>query len=221
MLNQKIVDTVEALRVATRNFPKIWDGKNAILEMKEGGSRNWKQMEWQGWYFQYLCNSHFKGILDMPGKTYGNVEFDAFSEITWDFKSHASTSKSRDIICNDTEAILNTIADYGYYGIILAVGEAEYNDEDGTFKAWHDDLKGEKSKYVLEQENKYGKSRIRKTKFVLSKIDFACFDLEALRQCGGSFQEGFRNADGSLRRKKVSISTRKIPNDVFIATEVF
>ena len=113
-------------------------------------------MEWPGWYFQYLCNSHFKAILDIPGKTYGKAKFDAFSEITWDFKSHASTSKSRNIPCNDTEATLNTIAEYGYYGIILAVGEAEY-DEDGTFKKWHDNLKGKKSKYVKEGKKDWQK----------------------------------------------------------------
>ena len=29
-----------------KKFPKIIDGKDAILEMKEGNSKNWKQMEW-------------------------------------------------------------------------------------------------------------------------------------------------------------------------------
>jgi hypothetical protein len=38
MLNQKIVDTAESLRLASRNIPKIWDGRKAILEMKEGSS---------------------------------------------------------------------------------------------------------------------------------------------------------------------------------------
>lgn len=221
MLNQKIIDTAEALRDATRNLPKVWDGKSAILEMKEGGSRQWKQMEWQGWYFQYRCESLFEGIVDMPGKRYGNTEFDAFSEITWDMKTHVSNSKSREIICNDTEATMRTIADYGYYGLILAVGEAEYNDEDGTFKQWHDALKGEKSKYVLEQEKKYGKSRIRKVKFVLSEIYFACFDLETLKQCSNSFQKNFKNADGSPRREKNKINTRRIPDSVFVATQSF
>ena len=175
MLNQKIVDTTESLRLASRNIPKIWDGRDAILEMKEGGSRNWKQTEWQGWYFQYLCESLFEGILDMPGEKYGSVEFDAFSEITWDFKSHASNSKARNIICNDTEATLNTIDDYGYYGIILAVGEAEYNDEDGTFRTWHQDLKGKPSKYTQDREKRGAKPKIRKTEFVLSEIRFVLF----------------------------------------------
>ena len=36
-----------------KKFPKIIDGKDAILEMKEGNSKNWKQMEWMGFYFEY------------------------------------------------------------------------------------------------------------------------------------------------------------------------
>ena len=177
MLNQKIVDTTESLRLASRNIPKKWGGKKAILEMKEGGSRHWRQTEWQGWYFQYLCESLFKGILDMPGKKYGKTEFDAFSEITWDFKSHASNSTTHDIICNDTEAILKTIDDYGYYGLILAVGEAKYNDKDGTFRTWHQDLKGGKSTYTLDREKRGKKPKTRKTEFVLLEIHFVCFVL--------------------------------------------
>ena len=220
MLNQKIVDTVESLQVASRNIPKIWDGKKATLEMKEGGSRQWKQMEWMGFYFEFLCESLFEGILDMPGKRYENTDFDAFSEISWDFKSHASNASSRDVITNDTEAILKTIDDYGYYGIILAVGEVK-KDEDGSFKKWHDDLKGKPSEYVKQGKKIGRKSRIRKTEFALSEIRFVCFDREALRLCGKSFQKGFKNADGSPRNEKVVINTGKIPDDVFIVREVF
>ena len=220
MLNQKIVDTVESLRVATRNIPKIWDGKKSILEMKEGGSRHWRQLEWMGFYFEFLCHRLFADILDIPGRKYGNTEFDAFSEITWDFKSHASNSTTRNVITNDKEAIRKTIDDYGYYGIILAVGEVTY-DEDGTFRRWHEVVKGGISEYTKERERRGKKPKIRKTEFVLSEIRFVCFDLEALRQCGVSFQKDFRNADGSPRREKVAIKTRLIPDDVFIVREVF
>ena len=221
MLNQKIVDTAESLRLASRNIPKIWDGRNAILEMKEGGSKNWKQMEWMGFYFEFLCHMHFDGIIDMPGKKYGNTEFDAFSEISWDFKTHAANSTSHRVITNDAEAIVNTIADYGYYEMILAIGEVEYNDEERTFKKWHDDLKNGISAYEKNRINRGAMSRLRKTEFILSEIHFASFDVEALGECGSSFQKGFRNADGSPRREKVTINIRKVPDDVLIATEIF
>ena len=81
--------------------------------------------------------------------------------------------------------------------------------------------KGKDQQVYTGARKKGAKPRIRKTEFVLSEIRFACFDFEALRQCGVSFQKGFRNADGSPRREKISINTRKIPDDVFIVTEVF
>ena len=221
MLNQRIIDTIESLRVAARSLPKVWDGRNAILEMKEGGSKNWRQMEWQGWYFEFKCKSIFRGIVDMPGKKYGKTEFDAFSEISWDLKAHTANTTNHRVITNDAEAIMNTVDEYGYYGLILAIGAVEYNDEEGTFKKWHDDLKGEISKYEKNRINRGAMSRIRKTEFVLQEIHFACFDREALEQCGGSFQKGFRNAGGTPRREKISINIRKIPNDSLIATEVF
>ena len=220
-MNQEIVDTVEALQVATRSLPKVWDGRNAILEMKEGGSRHWRQMEWQGWYFEFKCQSLFQDILQMPGKKYGNVEFDAFAEITWDFKSHAANTTSHRIITNDTEAIVNTIDDYGYYGLILAIGEVKYNDEEETFKKWHDTLKGGASNYEKKRINRGAMSRTRKTEFTLSEIHFACFNHDSLEHCSGSFQKGFRNADGSPRREKVTINIQRIPDESLIATEIF
>ena len=220
-MNQKIVDAIETLQVATQSLPKVWDGRNAILEMKEGGSKHWRQMEWQGWYFEFKCQSLFQDILQMPGKSYGKTRFDAFSEISWDLKAHTANTTSHRVITNDAEAIMNTINDHGYYGLILAIGEVEYNDEEGTFKKWHDELKGGISKYEENRINRGAMSRIRKTEFTLSEIHFACFDLESLEQCGSSFQKGFRNADGSPRREKISINIRRIPNKSLVATEIF
>lgn len=92
MLDQKIEDTVKKLQIASLNIPKNWDGRNSIIEMKEEGSKQWRQMEWMGFYFEFLCQKHFANIIDMPGKKYGNTEFDAFSEISWDFKAHAANT---------------------------------------------------------------------------------------------------------------------------------
>ena len=68
-------------------------------------------------------------------------------------------------------------------------------------------------------------SRRRKTEFILSEIHFVCFDAGTLSQCGGSFQKGFRNADGSPRREKVrekvTVNVWKIPGAALIATKQF
>ena len=62
------------------------------------------------------------------------MKFDAFREIPWDFKTHAANTTNHNIITNDAETIVNTISDYGYYGVILAIGEVEYNDEGKYFQ---------------------------------------------------------------------------------------
>ena len=221
MLPQNIVNTVERLQSASRDMPKIWDGRSAILEMKEGGSTQWKQMEWMGFYFEFLCQTHFEGIVEMPGNQYGKTVFDAFAEISWEFKTHAVNSRSYTVITNDREAIVKTISDYGYYGVIIAIGEVEYNDEDGTFKKWHDALKGGISKYEIDRINRNARPRTRKTEFVLSEIRFACFNAETLSECAGSFQKGFRNADGRPRREKGEINIQRIPDEALVAIQEF
>ena len=174
-----------------------------------------------GFYFEFLCQTHFEGIVEMPGKRYGKTEFDAFAEISWDFKTHAANSGNYTVITNDREAIANTISDYGYYGVIIAIGEVEYNDEDGTFKKWHDVLKEGISEYEINRINRDAPSRQRKTEFVLSEIRFACFNAETLSECAGSFQKGFRNADGNPRREKVTINLRRTPDEALVVTQEF
>lgn len=65
-----------------RNIPIFWDGRKSILEMKEAGVNKWKQMEWIGWYFQFLCKNLLDDII-IPGPKYGKVEFYGFKEVPW------------------------------------------------------------------------------------------------------------------------------------------
>ena len=221
MINQTILKTVEELRIESQNIPKVWNGRESIIEMREAGSKQWRQMEWIGFYFEFLCQKYFAEIIEIPGKKYGRTEFDAFCEISWDFKSHAANTTNHTVITNDMEAIINTINEFGYYGIILAIGEVEYNDEERTFKKWHDELKEGISKYEVNRINRGAMSRRRKTEFVLSEIHFLCFDSDTLHECSGTFQKGFRNADGSPRREKITVNIRKIPDAALVATQIF
>lgn len=220
MINEKIVDTVEKLQNASQNMPKVWDGRSAILEMKEGGSTQWRQMEWMGFYFEFLCETRFDGIIDMPGKKYGNTTFDAFCEISWDFKTHAANTTRHDVVTNDVEAIVNTISDYGYYGMILAIGEVEYNDEERSLKKWHDELKEGISKYETNRINRGAMSRRRKTEFILSEIHFICLNSETLDQCSSLYHQG-RNSNGKPRPPKFNVNIQKIPDSALVATEEF
>ena len=221
VISDGLVKVIESLRVASLKIPQRWDGRESILAMKDADNRQWRQMEWMGFFFQFLCENMYKDILEIPGKRYGNTEFDGTGGICWDFKAHAANTMSHQVITNDSTAIANAIEEYGHYGLVLAIGEVEYNDEERTFKQWHDRLKGGRSDYETARIARGAMSRRRKTEFVLSEIHFVCLDAEALNICGGSFQEGFRNSDGSPRRSKVQVNVEKIPDDAMITTVEF
>lgn len=201
-----------------RGIPVIWDGRKAIRDMKESGFNQWRQMEWIGWYFQFLCENLLKIIIKIPGPKYGNVKFDGFKKIPWDFKSHAINTTSHQIIVNDSQATANAIRDFGCVGLILAMGYVEYNDELRTFQRWHERLKGGKSKYELERIKRGAWSRLRKVEFRLKQISFIKIDDKVLVKCG-SFQRDFRNANGSPRREKVLLDLEKLDEELIYFME--
>jgi len=196
-----------------KNIPKFWDGRQSILEMRESGYPHWKQMEWIGFYFQFLCERYLSGIMKIPGPKFGKVEFDGFYFIPWDFKAHAINTSSHQIIVNDSEAIANGIKTYNSVGLILALGKVLYNDEDRTFQKWHEELKGGKSKYELERIKRGAWSRLRKVSFDLQQISFIKITDETLVKCG-SFQEDFRNSNGSPRKAKVLLDLEQIDEEL-------
>jgi hypothetical protein len=193
-------------------IPKNWDGKKSILEMKEGGSNQWRQMEWIGWYFEYLCQKNLSEIMEIPGPKYGNVSFDGFLGIPWDFKAHSTNSSSK-MIVNDTEATVNAINEYGCVGLIVASGDVEYDDENRSFYKWHQEIKGGKSKYEIERIKRKATSRRRKNSFDLKEILFIKLTEETLKK-HGSFQKNFRNSDGSPRREKVMIDLDNVNEEL-------
>jgi len=195
------------------NIPQKWNGKNAIMEMKNNSFPQWKQMEWIGFYFEFLCKKNLSGIMDIPGPRYGNVSFDGFKEIPWDFKAHAANTSSHQIIINDREAIADAIKQYEMIGVIIAIGDVVYNDENRTFQKWHENLKGGKSRYELERIKRGAWSRLRKVSFDLKQISFLKITEETLLK-SGSFQEKFRNANGSMRNSKLLIDLEKINKEL-------
>lgn len=195
------------------SIPAHWDGKQAILEMRSANFPNWRQMEWIGFYFQFLCERHLSPPLQIPGPRYGRVEFDGFLEIPWDFKTHAINSTTHQIILNDSEAIAHGIRDYGSVGVILALGKVEYNDEDRSFQRWHTEVKGGLSAYEAERIQRGAWSRLRKTSFDLQQISFIQINDETLIKCG-LFQQDFRNSNGRPRKAKVLLDLEKLNEEV-------
>ncbi|PAK20892.1 hypothetical protein CJJ23_04835 [Mycoplasmopsis agassizii] len=91
----KLETTKEIFETLIKKLPTEWDGKQAITYMKENNCRNWKQMEWIGFYFQFMCEKIIgeNNYFQIPGKKYGSVQFDGFKEINFDFKAHSSINK--------------------------------------------------------------------------------------------------------------------------------
>jgi len=210
MISKNLIDKLGELLA---EMPAIWEGKKAILEMKDADYPHWRQMEWIGFYFQFLCDTKLSSIMEIPGPKYGRVEFDGFSEIPWDFKAHpeknAKGQVSNSVIVNDRLATVQAIKKFGGAGLILAIGEAVYNDQDRSFQIWHQELKGGLSNYEKERILRKAPSRLRKVAFKLKEIDLVLLDDEMIKQLS-SFQEGFRNSDGSPRNAKVLLDLENI-----------
>lgn len=196
-----------------KDIPTLWDGRKSILEMRYNNFNQWKQMEWPGFYFQFLCGKLLKNKITIPGPKYGRVEFDGFKEIPWDFKAHAVNTSSHKIIVNDSEATANAIKQFGSVGLILAMGEVKYNDDKKTFQKWHEKLKGGKSDYELERIKRGAWSRLRKVGFKLEQISFIKINDSVLVKCG-SFQTDFRNSNGLPRKGKVLLDLEKLDEEI-------
>jgi len=210
MISGKLMLQLEELLA---QMPIVWDGRKAILEMRNSDYPHWKQMEWIGFYFQFLCDTKLSSLLKIPGPTYGRVKFDGFSEKPWDFKAYPSKNSkgqdSKSVIINDSLAIMVAIKQFGGAGLILATGDAKYNDEDRSFQLWHKKLKGGLSEFEKQRILRKAPSRLRKTAFVLKEIKLILLDDKIIQKLG-SFQEGFRNSNGNLRNVKMLLDLTQV-----------
>lgn len=210
MISEGLIKKLEKI---LKEMPIVWDGRKAILEMKNADYPHWKQMEWIGFYFQFLCDEKLSALMKTPGPRYGMSEFDGFSEIVWDFKVHpmknAKGKESSSVIVNDKLATAKAIKQFGGAGLILAAGNATYNDKDRSFQIWHQELKGGLSNYEKHRILREAPSRLRKTFFRLSEIYIILLDDTIIKRLG-FFQEGFRNSDGSPRKAKLLLDLNDI-----------
>ena len=105
---------LKAIAEAIKLIQRKWDAKKSVLEMKENNFNQWKQMEWIGFYFEFLCEKYLKNVMKFKKIKYGNVTFDGFLDVPFDFKSHAINTESHKVIINDTEATIKAIEQYNY-----------------------------------------------------------------------------------------------------------
>lgn len=205
-------------------MPPAWDGMECIQALKSV-DYNWRQMEWIGWYNEFKAKQVVRAALGGDdGPRYGRTGFDYRRKGVWDFKAHPAGK--RWTILNDREAVDTCIKEYGAAGFVVTLGEAEYNDVAGTFKLWHDELKGGTSRYERERIARGVPPRRRKVRFRVA--GFEAFVLDSPTIQNGlrdrwlkMFQEGMRNANGSPRRAKYSVNVGRIPATVLIAQARF
>jgi hypothetical protein len=198
---------IEILKANLSKLPKFWDGKTCVLELKEA-NYNWRQMEWWAFYFEWKVESILNDKFQFSGDRFDNVSFDLKGAINWDLKAKAIKSDDHKVILNDCSAMEQSIENYGFHGEVIALCDVEYNDHDRSFQKWHTELKGGKSAYEIERENRTSISRYRKTKAELTEIVLLVLqknDLEKL-----SIMKQGRNSNGKPRPEKYMLDLETI-----------
>ena len=206
------------------HIPKAIHGVSAVETMRREGSRNWKQMEWIGFWFEHLVEK--KIITSVGGKTgprYGKTVFDLQRKHVWDLKVHLDGSDW--LILNDREAVSFCIENNSGIGYLIVEGSAQF-DDDGTFKKWHDEQKGVQSPYEFQRIKRGAPSRRRKKVFFPKRLvslwiptlsDLAKGDEDGWLK---GFQKGMRNSNGTLRREKFQIKVNEVPNNYILFDRV-
>ena len=207
MGNNDYKEDVKVIRESLKDIPVNWDGKSSIKELKSKDFQ-WRQMEWMGFYFEYLCEKYLatKGFK-IPGEKYGKVEFDSIRNINWDMKSSAIQSNNHTCILNDQVAFDKSIEKYGSHGIILAMLDVEYNDENRSFQKWHSKLKGGLSEYERKRIERNAASRYRKTKAKVIQILLLVIT-DSNKEYLGTYKQG-RNSNDKSRNFKYMLNIKK------------
>jgi hypothetical protein len=202
-------------------LPRFVDGKKAILEMRDGGSRNWRQMEWIGFWFEFFLENNLIPILGgTRGPTFGTTQFDFKKKYVWDLKAHPVGAKN--LILNDQIAIKNCIKSEEGLGFIIISGTTKY-DSESNFKNWHDNLKGGTSRYEKSRVERGAPSRRRKISFEPEKLQALWFDnigeINSAVQNGWlkSFQTGMRNSNSKPRPAKFIFNLDQVSKSNMIA----
>lgn len=205
------------LQVLTPALPGRLDGRDTVLQMRHEGLR-WRDVEWPGFYIEFAARQALCERLGGDvGPQFGRTEFDYRLIRVFDIKVH-SIGRSRDLWLNDVEAVEAAVLQAGGLGFVIVSGHPEF-DHDGSFREWHQELKGEPSAYSVEREERGASPRMRKAGFEVTGVEIVFIDgIDALRrgQKDGWLrvkQQG-RQSGGGMRRPKYGLVLSKIPDDV-------
>jgi hypothetical protein len=128
--------------VVKANTPLLMNGKECVEEMKALGDPNWKQVQWQGFYFEMKAASALTSHLGGGRQKLFNTSFDYVRNFIWDLKAHSSENEAgaptASCILNDSRAIEQAVEETGL-GFIILTGKPTYNYE---FTKWHKAFRG-------------------------------------------------------------------------------
>ena len=207
-LSQEVTGIKKVLAAAT---PRYMDGKESVLEMKGADADNWRQTEWQGWYFEFKAIPALINNLGGGPRIIGRTKFDYSLIHPWDLKAHSSYGKNgpsqtnNSCLLNDQNSMKEAVKETGL-GLIVLSGVPSYDDE--TFSIWHKELR-RKSGEVRKQ---------LKNGFKPEKIEFFFFeDTEDLQRAVSekiliNFKQG-KQPSGEPRAPKYSLHLGKARHD--------
>lgn len=184
-----------------------WDGRECVEQMKDEEDRNWRQMEWPGFYFEMVGIAKLVEALGGGPVRHANTTFDYGLDSAWDLKAH---SHDRQAIPSRDTAILNDVAAFDAcfaagraLGFVVLTGQATASE---SFAAWHRELAGTKQRASGDDRP----VRPRKGSFQPYRLEtFHLRDADHLRAAlaggqVGEYRQG-RQADGRPRRMKYQL----------------
>ena len=197
--------------VLSKVTPNYMDGRESVLEMKEADADNWRQTEWQGWYFEFKAIPALINNLGGGPRIIGNTKFDYSLFHPWDLKAHSSYGKNgprkKNVSCllNDQISMKEAAQETGL-GLIVLSGIPSY--EDISFSDWHKALRGKTGEVRKQLKNG----------FKSEKIEFFFFeDFEDLQRAISKkilldFNQG-KQPSGEPRAPKFSLHLEKARQD--------
>ncbi len=196
-------------KVLDQATPRFMDGRTSVLEMKEADADNWRQTEWQGWYFEFKALPALINQIGGGPRVIENTKFDYALFRPWDLKVHSSlglaNKPNNGCQLNDQESMKQAVKVSGL-GLIILSGVPNY--EDDSFSEWHKALRG-----------KSGPVRRRlKNGFTSEKIEFFHFsDSDELERAVANkvlkeFKQG-KQPTGEARAPKYLLDIKKARTD--------
>lgn len=218
VLQGQLPSSLQSVQSAFAPISRDWVGKELGQSMLDAGDRNWRQIEWIGFGFEFLAKQYLKNhfmIHENIPVEHRDV-FDAFNQFPWDLKTHvlrnARGNVTRATPLNDMAAIDRVFETYNNFGLVIVDGNATFGDE---YEQWRMRSNGGVLSATQIRNAAEGRtSRKRKDTFSVEKVSlfvFSAEDMAALKadKIMSEFKQG-RQADGTPRNLKYKFDATRV-----------